>query len=740
MKFTVPESSEPPSTPARSQDRRDPIPSTTPAGPPPSASKSVYGQHGMQSHNSSNGFTSKLSGAKLPVKPASQQQATSRDRSLKNPSSSPPGYPLNDILMGDEVQDSLMAISPGIQNTGAMRSSFLTGALGRAAPPQDSPLRSPKRQRVDVLQRTRAPGPVDVVSFARGFESARGQLKLGGSDVFILGTERILENLSTEITDSTDEEQISTVTARELLHLWNKHYPLPSDDILSEEVGPSTGQPAAISASMLAHLLLPLYHPAAGEIVVAAKSRHEQVLIPHGISRQALPKILVNWLAAYHEPGSDIIDIVKESKGCYAEVPEFWDGILSSLVRGQIQRAISFLKGANYRNMSDQVYTNPQLDYIEDAFAIIVDLLEKNPAIQSDDWNIIGPSWALFRRHVTKVQEELRDMLEGEDRESDQEGLSFGLSRTSRAAESRLPQDIYDGLNDMCELLRGDPYAVKNVAYDWTEATLCLTIWWDGEENEYLNQSTRRPSTQLPNARLGKRPGQSRQADLTPTLAYRQQLTDSFRMILEEEDLANQIQWDNPMHLALACIFENEIDATLELLKLMNITIASAIADVGTLAGWICTNGSNALDEQDLMVLNYAESPSKASTKDDLLLTYAKLLASRKVIEDKTQQLKEEGWYIALGVLSRIDDSKLSSDQATILVGKIELKSNGQVDNILDSCAQLGFSSQVASIAVVRTIYCINQGIANDCLEICRSTCRINLQLWRCTILLLERS
>jgi hypothetical protein len=608
---------------------------------------------------------------------------------------------MDDTMMTDDNQDSLAGISPGVQDSGVLRSSFLTGALMGGH--QDSPDRSPKRQRVaDTRQRMQEPGPVDVKSFARGIATSNGSLKLGGSDALIVGTERILENLAPDVSEMIDDQQLASLTARELLRFWNKLYPLDPEDVIGEEVGPSVGQPSAISASMLAHLLLPLYHPAAAEPQPSQKARLEQSLVVQG-TRQAVPKVLIEWLAAFHEPGSDVVDAVRQSKGCYAEVTEFWDGVMSSLIRGRLSHVIAFLQGANFRKISDQPYTNPQLDYIDEAIDAMLELLEKNPAVQSDDWDVKGPSWAIFRRQVGKTQAELREMLEGDDEDSENVGrnqLSFGLSQTSRAAESRLPQDIYDSLNDICEMLRGDPYAIKNAAFDWVEAVMCLTIWWDGEEGADLSQSSRRRSMSA-STHASRRPRQSRQADVTPTLAYRQRLTDAFRMVLDEEDLAEIIDWNSPLQVAICSIFEDEVDSALSIIKSQSITIASAIADVGSLGGWISVNRTQGLDEQDLMVLSYAENSSKPGTKDDLLQNYAKLLATRKIIEDKQTQTKEEGWYLALSVLSRMDDVKLSSVHATNLVENISLNSNGQVDNLLDSCSRLGFDRQLTLVAVV---------------------------------------
>ena len=684
MKFTVPDDSDPPSTPPRS-NVRDPIPSTTPVGPPPSASKSLYHHPGQSPNAVPGNLQSRLSS----FKPSPKSTNSTRGRTFGFPSS-PPADDVDDTMMDDENQDSLAGISPGIHD---LRSSLISGMRGSQ--------RSPKRQRLEPRKSISAPS-VDVKSYARGIAASNPQVILHDSEALILRTEKALEGLNVEDADSTDlvlSQSIASSTATDLLRLWTTLFTVDRHDIESQDVGPAPDQIPAKSAFMLASLLIPIHHPNAWVSKSEKKGRYEQSVVLHGSSQRSIPDILLGWLAAFHEPGADVVNAVLQQQGCYYEAPEFWDGIMSSLIRGNLPRVMSILRGANFRKSSDSQFTNPQLEYMEEATNIMLDLLESCPAFQSNDWDVKGSSWAVFRNQVSRVKDELRGLLEGEDGEGEnisRSQLSFSLSRASRQAESRLPQDVYDALNDMCDVMLGNADAIKNSAYDWVEAIMCLTIWWDGEDLDADQLSRSMQQSMSASTRSLRRSRQSRAVDVTPTLAYRQRLSESFQIVMDEPELVDFIDWNNPFHVALCCIFESEIEGFISLIRNYSVCISAAITEIGSIGGWL--SGSDlrpkGFDEDDLMVLSYANDGPKPSLKDETLKTYAQL-------EDSQSGMMMEGWDLALSVLARIDDSRIASESATALLDTISLHSNARVDKILDICLQSGFTEQGTHIAEV---------------------------------------
>jgi Nup85 Nucleoporin len=703
MSFSVPWPSdefEPPSTP----DRRDldPIPSTTPVGPPPSGSKSLFFQTGQQpSRNSPAGSNSR---SVFQAAPSTHQsffgashgfggprasQGSSRPATFGFPPSSPPDGDTDERMIDeDEDPASLVQISPGIPT---LASSYIGG-------PNDS-MRGTKRPRATNASSNKA--KADIRAYAKGIAGANVKTQLDETDDFILGTEEILEELDSEEVDVKNENQAQAAasqTARELIRFWKSQHPMSRDAIEAQKLGASPDSPDSATASLLVSLILPLHHPSAWDLESATKSRPGSALSQKS-GAKSIPEVLLGWLAAYHQPGTDVIETVMNSKDDgYAGDPQFWDAVISSLLTGQLTRVISFLSEVDFRK-AGLGYTNPQLDYIDQALDLMIELFEQCPAIESEDWDVRGPSWGVFRHHVRQVEDELRTLLDGKEGESEnisKSQLSFSLSRSSRMVESCLPQDIHDALYDMCEVLLGDSSVILNSCYDWIEGVMALTIWWDGDEDENMHGSTRQ---------IRRR--QTRAVDVTPTLAYRQRLAKSFRDVLEENDLASGIDFSDPVQVGVCCIFEGDNEGLVNVLQTYSWSIASALVQIAKIGGWLSESALepttlHGLDQSDLMVLSYANA-TKPSMKDEVLGSYAQLLAKREYFVDEEGN-RTEGWELALMVLSRFDDPYLASQKASELLKRIPLTSPEKVNKLLELCSAYGFADQALQVAEVSSL------------------------------------
>jgi Nup85 Nucleoporin len=698
MSFAVPQwdDLDPPSTPDR--HGLDPIPSTTPVGPPPSASKSLFVKPNQQRNSPLNSNTlfqtvpstrQSLFGSTFGSPRAATTQGTSRGRTSGFLPSSPPRGDSDERMMDeDEDPASLVQISPGIPT---LASSFIGG-------PKDS-MRGTKRPRSGTnLSPEKAKH--DIRAYAKGLTLVNEKKTLDESDEFIIGTEAIFQALEAEEIDIKQESQAqgaASQTAKELKRFWKSQHLMTKEAIEDPKLGAGPDAPDSATASLLASLLLSIHHPSAWESRSNTKTRHGHASL-HRSGAKSVPEVLLGWLAAFHRPGTDVVEAVLSSEADgYASDPQFWDAAISCLLTGRMSQVIEFLVQVDFRK-SDIEYTNPQLEFIDQALELMIELLESCPGVKSNDWDVKGTSWGLFRREVRQVQEDLRALLEGKEGESeniDKSQLSFSLSRQSRMVESCLPQEIHDALYDMCEVLVGEQSIILNSCYDWIEGVMALTIWWDGEEDEDLRGSTRH-----------NRRRQSRVVDVTPGLAYQRRLETSLQIILGENDLAASIDFSDPVQVAMCCIFEGDTEEVVDILLTLSQAVAASVVQVAKLGGWLSKSALDAttlldLDQSDLMVLSYAANTPPQSKKDSVLSSYAELLANREPFVDEEGNATE-GWELALVVLSRFDDSFLASKMASSLLKLIPLTSSEKVNKLLEICANYGFEDQALQVAEVR--------------------------------------
>ena len=582
-------------------------------------------------------------------------------------------------------------------------------------------LRGTKRTRhgKSVAQNTN----LDTYGIAKGIAAVQGPAKLHEPDAFILETAQVLDTLAaggiaeagTDVSTSMDN------VARRLQEVWTKYGKLRKDEIECDTIGPPDDRPLA-RANFVCSLLLRLHHPTAmpststiteSQVGRSMRTLHGTLALTEEQRKIHMPKVLFDWLDQYHRPGGDVINRVLEHSEGYAAATEFWDAVYSSLFRGRFGLIIDLLSGANFEEfavMSDgQPCNHQQKLNIEKIINQAVNLLMHCPAAKDDDWDIKGPDWSIFRRRVQRAIEDLCEFAEGEllgSEDADAFGESthssqLGLSTASRRIENNVPFDVYKPLADMYGLLLGSPDDLMKSAFDWVEATIGLTAWWDGEDEEILGGNL------ATNHRSVSRIQQTRPVDVTPALAYRQRLAYQYGQIIKDKDLKGTFDPSDAVQIAIASVLQDDVDATLVLVRGWSMTMTSAVVELASAADWLpdsrprSDNVMRGLDQSDLMVLNYGDGEARSSKKDEILIQYADLLAAKPRLETPAAGVISEGWQLALTVLARLDDIQAVESRVSGILEKIPLNSSDRVDSLLNLCAHLEFIEYGAKIAEV---------------------------------------
>lgn len=689
--FRVPGSSDPPSTPNRRSYQGHP--STTPAGPPPSSRafepsftpkapvpSSVLGssQYGTgahkgrySSHQNTGAFGRNRQLPSSPPQPTTQYDYSEEEDAMEEDR--------------DIVDDSLAQISPGpgYNPFNSMGGSMAGIGLNNYSSPRGKRPSNFGQSFGQSARTNHAEEGLDIRGFAKGLAAASGRPALDDDDDLIVETERIVEQLSARRGQRANITNIS----EQLVTLWRKHWSLSEEDVGGESIGPEGDDSGVAKATFLSSLMIQLYCPPQ----------------PHG-EETPIPKVLLDWLDANHSPSAEIIKSVLDLEGGYAASETYWDAIFMSLLRGRFEDVIELLRNANFGDAdTGEEYSDQQLRNIEIVLNQAIELLSECPAVSLEDWDVSGLGWTLFRRRVEQAKEELRDFCEGSSRkdieqmQSSRFGRSshqpgFSLSQSSRRAESKVPFEIYEALQDMYGQMLGRPSDLMKSSYDWLEATIAIAMWWDGNEDRSGSR--------------GQLGGQSRPVDVTPTLAYRQRLSTAFSIAMEEEDLRDNFNSSQAVHVGLGCIFVDDAEALVGLLEGWSMPIATAFAELASAGGWfddVATARETVenFDQSDLMVLSYGQEGGKTSKKDELLSQYAGLLNQKRVIRAPERNIDLEGWQLALRVLGRLDDAENANTKVAALLDGLTFKSNEQVDQVLSLCNDLGFNHHAMGITEV---------------------------------------
>ncbi|KAI9719225.1 MAG: hypothetical protein M1812_003555 [Candelaria pacifica] len=580
-----------------------------------------------------------------------------------------------------------------------------------------------------------------IPSIVKDLAAGLGSAEVYESDEIILGTEALVPQLynrhpSTHHDDAVVKAALSTIP-EELIKLWHSDQDSnPSEygglegSIIS--IGPEESASPIAKATFISSLLLRLHHPPnprTDSSLNQSRSKHFSASTTTTFaSSQAtgrplmMPKVLLDWLDTYHNPyPTATVDLQRHHPNPTAHA-NFWDIIFASTLRGKILEIIRILREADFKHAESALedgsdgpgYHGVQLGNVHRVINRAIQVLENCPALHGGGWDIRGNDWRLYRRKIDQAVTDLATFAEGGDKDREKmveplaadnfnlpgtSNATLSLSRASRRAESKVPWTIYQNLKIMYGMLSGGTAEISSVAQDWVEATIGLTVWWDGEDD--LNFMASRRS-------LGRTQSRNlRPVDIDPIAAYLQRLGDSFRKVTkvtkEPSSSDFQINPMNAVEVGLASVFEGNVEGVIDLLRCWSLTITTAVVEVAGIGSWLPMLGGgkfiNGFDESDLMVLSYNPSQKRNVDRDDILMEYTEGLFNREELRGTHNEDVRKGWELAVQVLGRLDNVELANKKVGELLDLLQLSSSELVDTLLNLCNELGLSDQARRIS-----------------------------------------
>ncbi|KAJ5311125.1 hypothetical protein N7476_006985 [Penicillium atrosanguineum] len=556
----------------------------------------------------------------------------------------------------------------------------------------------------------------------------------------IINTEDTLGRMHDELRDiqytHLDLDLILSYTANKLAATWDicaDRSGIVRPYGSGSSIGPEKMAPDLVKASFLASLMLQIHHPgrASNPIATAsnpaARTGHNSMVkaMQRSVVATPLPQILLDWLNGNHASQAKDLQALRYVEPNPTASTNFWDIINSAVLRGRFAEAAEILRSADFNyarsaledGLPQPGYRGVQLQNIQRCVNKALSILDSCPGFQDDDWDITGPDWNQYRKQVLAAVNDLEDFAEGEERDQPNpplqenrgfQAVNFGLanfgqkpisfSQSARMAESRVPWSIYQSLRTLYRIILGDPATIKAQSQDWVEATIGLTAWWDGEDDEGTPGIDFRTSTSSNDFRRsrGSR-SQIRSVDRNTRDAYLRRLDLAFGSATNEpsDNTGFRVNTMNSVEVGLANVFEGNVQGVVELMQSWSQCVASAVTEVSCLGGWF-TSAENSkkmpgLTENDLMVLSYGQDNGPTTHKlnrVDIMCDYAFGLNDRGSIENETGT--REGWEMALEVLSRLDDASATKKAVSEIVDKLPLDNVAQMDKLVMLCSDLG--------------------------------------------------
>ncbi|KAF9886432.1 hypothetical protein FE257_011464 [Aspergillus nanangensis] len=499
----------------------------------------------------------------------------------------------------------------------------------------------------------------------------------------------------------------------------------------SAGIGPGDQASDVAKASFLGSLLIQLHHPPVSSSKPGshrnlgfAALRSLVLASPTEASPISIPRVLLDWLDANHPQSTDL-QLLKETEPSPTASPNFWELISTAVLRGHFSDVAEVLRRADFNyarsaledGLPQDGYRGAQLQNIQRCVNKALQVLEACPATQRDEWDVRGTEWALFRKRVMTAVTDLEEFAEGEEPQNPEpqatgnrfQAVNFGLgpstsaqdlsfSQSARMAESRVPWTIYQNLRSMYRILLGDTNAIMNNAEDWIEATIGLTVWWDGEDDEGASNGNGFAMSNFLRPR-GTRPNVTELDHPEEAYIRRLGLAFSNATNTESNDAGFRINSFSKLEVGLASVFEGNVDGVIELLQTWSLCIASAVAEVASAGGWLTTATGETtvpgLSENDLMVLSYGQDGSaqaRGVNKDDILSAYANGLFERQSIQIGAGV--RGGWEYALEVLSRLSEHDKMQKSIAELMDKLPLNTAEQMDRVVLLCSELGLDKE----------------------------------------------
>ena len=585
-----------------------------------------------------------------------------------------------------------------------------------------------------------------IPSIAKHMENQLGTAPLDESRDLILGTETLIRGLYDGDAEGGRHEEATSaelaVVSEGLCSLWTSCRSQELNNIAQQDdvmagIGPDENAPMSHSAIYLGTLLLPLQHPGAAVGKQAlALSRFNRTF---GSSRTshpvdttykptAYPKILLEWIDRNHNPFESTFRDVLNRKPNPTAHQNYWDVMFMLTVRGKIAHVVQLLKAANFEHGAtaredghgSSGYTGGRLRSIERVITRAVQVFEACPALTEDNWDLTANKWILFRRFVEKALDDLTTFAEGRDRDLDSnedsfEAPNFGLNSmpnemtaSSRRAESRVPWTIFQNLKTTYGILLGGGNEILSSSQDWVEGTIALTAWWTGDDDDEvaingssaLKRSLRPPRSRGP-----------RLVDQNPRLAYLRRLSAAYERVTDENEEDFLLpDSTKPLEIALSCLFENNMNGLLGILRGFSLPIADAVAEVASAGGWLVSGHDNGvidgLDDSDLMVLSSYSTPRPVDLKREIMTTYADALFSKGTL-GKEKGSNVEGWEVSIAVLARMSpfNSAKSKKRISEYLERVSLESDERVDRILELCVEYDMFKEGSAIVDVSCLF-----------------------------------
>ncbi|KAL1612609.1 hypothetical protein SLS60_000838 [Paraconiothyrium brasiliense] len=719
--FRVPDSSSPPSTPGRHGYSTN-VPSTTPAGPPP-------GPSFISSTPAGPPPTSNLFGTKPNFEPG---------RSDYNPSlflgSSPPKNELFEGVGSGHFRTSSEG-RPGSQRGRTSSSGFgrfpLSPTTTRdfqvidddemdeddAEGEEDDELDNANERRTrtrdsltqslasrssmgdydygqKVVQSGSKQHQYDLTGLAKGLTSKADRETSAESDNVILETERLLARLHDASGGEASKNDLLGDTAQALLALWR-----------------TSSTKDLYNATTLADLLFGIHHP--GRLVAEERtiSASRALVQRDSESYAPIPKLLLDWLNT-QRPVHDEIHTVLSQSGGYSGHVYFWDIVQVTALRGQLTTTLELLTGANFLvahtaqdDEGTSGYRGSKLEYATHAAQEAVNLLRQCPALNGD-WNVKGHDWSIFRQLVRQAKRNLEHLAEGESQARfsmsqslggshfglSQSRANFSLSTHSRKVECKVPWSVYDRLLKFYNIFLGDEQEIATWSETWVEATLLLTIWWDGEEDVLAQGSLAASRHTLL---------QSHRSQISDTKAYTGRLAAALAYVLDGGDESFTLMTTSAFEVGVASILDDNVEGTLHILRRLSLVVASAVAEVASAGEWLKRSDGifSHLDQSDLMLLSFNQPMRTGLSKDDVLVAYADRLSSKDQLKSQDGNTLRPGWEVAIEVLGRLDDTAFGNERIQRILDELPLTSAEQVDKVTQLCHSMGLSDQAFSIA-----------------------------------------
>ncbi|KAL8739120.1 MAG: hypothetical protein Q9181_000149 [Wetmoreana brouardii] len=562
--------------------------------------------------------------------------------------------------------------------------------------------------------------------------------RLQESDDLILGSEACVGQVyQAEVLPEGQEKAVEVAlltTSRELCDLWRVCREQDVQDVNMEDdvvigIGPNEDATAFRKATFLAPLLLQIHHPPplTGKQAFASSRSFRSSHSP--TSRESsepptkttpLPRVLRDWLEEHHNPyGSAPADLQIYTPNPTAH-RNYWDMLFNMLVRGKLFDVVQTLKKSKFEYACTARETDGSSGYhgtllknIGTLVSRMARVLEDCPILREDNWAITGNDWRLYRKRIDQALADLTDFVEGSSPEQEGavpelEAPNFGLQSTTsslgksvRSAERKIPAIIYENLRTMYGIILGKTPEIVSSAQNWVEATLGLTLWWDGEDDD--DEDLAASFIQSRRSLRQSRSRGDRTVDFNPTAAYIRRLAAAFERVTDDDDPdLFQINSNNIVEVGLASVFEGNVEGVIGLLHKWSLPVVSAVAEIANLAGWFeSPAGAEKLggfDQEDLLVLSYAQQ-EKALTSDAILVDYADQLFQKDVLKSVVTGDQIEGWEVSMQVLARLDDEGLGIKKLGELLRQLPLTSDKRVDKLLRLCRGSGLEEEASSIA-----------------------------------------